>query len=85
MASISLVSCDPQCYYNGFHPVGETFTVREKADAQTLKALGRAKDAPHQTRTYQRREVVAADPVETPIPDDKPKRTYRRRDLTAEE
>lgn len=66
---------------------GDAFEASER-DAQTLKLIGRAVDAPSEgppVHAIQTRDLTPKDPPSGTHPEPTPKRRYRRRDLQAEE
>jgi len=76
-----------QTYYDGPIAAGTRFSVRTTDEAHILKVLGRAKDAPPihgSVSTPEDVPLVAAAAAVDETVSPRPKRTYRRRDLTAE-
>lgn len=79
---MKLVAIKPMRYRNVRVDPGAEFSATDR-DGRLLKAIGKAKDAPNEAA--QRKEEKAEVVSEPSQVADKPKRSYKRRDMKAED
>ncbi len=83
---MNLVSIKNHRYAGKKRKVGDTYQVRNSSDATLMKALGWAVPEVTEKPSAPVKTVTAVKPsVDTTEEPVKPKRAYKRRDMTAEE
>ena len=80
MGTVNLIAKSDFPYNGRSWMPGDLFEAVSEQDANTLRLLGKADDAPRLRKTS--RKDLTSDPDTVSL--DRPKRQYRRRDLVAE-